>query len=86
MSRPITQGVSCEVCNMQRAPGEIHSRESRLLKGTRLLICNKCDVAKKEPRGFIIIVAQTRGADAVADYIKNERYVGKPITAKEITK
>jgi hypothetical protein len=86
MSRPITQGVSCEVCNLQRAPGEIHPRESRLLKGTTLLICNKCEAGKKEPRSFIIIVARTRGFEAVADYIKFERYVGKTIEAKEIIK
>jgi hypothetical protein len=84
MSRPMTQGVSCEVCNIQRAPGEIHPRESRLLKGTTLLICNKCDARKMEPRSFVIIVARTKGMDFVLDYIKNERYVGRTIEAKEI--
>lgn len=84
MTRPITQGVSCEVCNKQRAPGEIHPRESRLLKGTTLLICSKCEAGKKEPRAFIIIVARTRGYDAVVDYIRNNRYEGRTIEAKEI--
>lgn len=86
MTRSMSQGVSCEVCNKQRVPGEIHPRESRLLKGATLLICNKCDAEKKEPRAFIIIVARTKGFPAVADYIKNHRYEGSPITAKEIVK
>lgn len=86
MTRPISQGVSCEVCNIQRAPGEIHPRESRLLKGTTLLICNKCEADKKEPRSFIIIVARTKGFAAVADYIKYNRYEGNVITAREVIK
>lgn len=86
MSKPMTQGVSCEICNKQRAPGEIHPRESRLLKGTTLLVCNKCESEKKEPRAFIIIVARTKGFPFVADYIKQNRYEGSPITAKEILK
>lgn len=85
MNRPL-QGVSCEVCNRQRAAGEISPRESRLLKGTVLLICNKCDADKKEPRSFIIIVARTKGFAAVAEYIKHQRYEGEIISAKEIIK
>lgn len=84
MSRPMTQGVSCEVCNKQRAPGEIHPRESKLLKGTTLLICNKCEADKKEPRSFIVIVARTKGFGAVSDYIKQHRYEGRVIEAKEV--
>jgi hypothetical protein len=86
MTRPMSQGVSCEVCNKQRAPGEIHPRESKLLKGTTLLICNKCETEKKEPRAFIIIVGRTRGMDVVKDYIIKHRYEGKSIEASEIMK
>lgn len=82
----ITQGVSCQVCNKQRAPGEIHPRESRLLKGTPLLICNKCDADKKEPRAFIIIVARAKGHSFVEDYLINKRYEGKPIEYTEVVK
>lgn len=85
MTRPL-QGVSCEVCNKQRAPGEITPRESKLLKGTTLLICSKCESGKKEPRSFIIIVARTKGFSAVAEYIKHHRYEGEVISAKEIVK
>lgn len=86
MTRPIIQGVSCEVCNKQRAAGEISPRESRLLKGTTLLVCNRCEAEKKEPRAFIIIVARTRGFAAVVEYIKHHRYEGQTIAAREIIK
>jgi hypothetical protein len=79
-------GVSCEVCNKQRVPGEIHPRESKLLKGTTLLICNKCDSERKEPRAFVIIAARTKGFDSVLDYIKHHRYDGPIISAREILK
>lgn len=82
----LIQGVSCEICQLQRLPGEIHARESRLLPGTKLLVCNVCEEDKKEPRSFIIIVARTSGPASVRDYIKNHRYEGKTITAKEILK
>lgn len=80
------QGVSCQVCGKQRVPGQIHPRESRLLKGTTILICNSCEASKKEPRSYIILVGRLRGLESVLDYIKNERYVGRPIEAKEILK
>lgn len=86
MTRPMTQGISCQVCNKQRAPGEIHKGESRLLKGHTLLICNKCAGEKKEPRGFIIIVARQFGLNRVRDYINNRRYEGEEITEKEVLK
>lgn len=82
----LIQGVSCEVCGIQRAPGEIHARESQLLKGTKILICSKCESEQKEPRSFVIIVARTRGMAAVRDYINNHRYEGDTITAKQILK
>lgn len=81
----MTQGVSCFVCGKQKAPGQIHRGQSKLIKTESFLICNTCDAEKKEPRAYIIIVARTRGFEKVKDYINNRRYVGDEITAKEIT-
>lgn len=79
------QGVSCVVCNKQRAPGHIHKGQSKLLpQADNFFICNQCAEQKKEPRAFIIIVARTKGFKAVAEYIKYHRYEGETITAKEI--
>jgi hypothetical protein len=82
----LVQGVSCEICHKQRIPGEIHLRQSKLIN-TKLLICNSCHEKGLEPRSFIVIVAKKHGnIQAVADYIKNHRYLGEQITAKEILK
>lgn len=80
----VIQGVSCEVCNKQRAPGDIHARESRLLKNMKLFVCSQCEVNKKEPRGFIILAAKRYGTKAVKDYLDNHRYEGEVILGKEI--
>lgn len=77
-------GVSCEVCGKQRKPGLIHARESKLLRGQKLMMCTVCESEGKEPRWLIIIVARTRGPGAVTEYIKHHRYSGDPIKAKEI--
>lgn len=87
MTRPMTQGVSCVVCGKQRAPGEIHKGQSKLLpKMENYLICNKCVAEKKEPRAFIIIVARTgdKGLAKVKDYITGRRYEGPVITGEEL--
>ncbi len=83
-----TQGVTCTVCDKQRAPGQIHQRESRVLKGAQMYICNTCEAARKEPRAFIIIVARTgeKGLDRMKEYIIHRRYEGPTITGKEILK
>lgn len=87
MTRATVNGVACQVCGKQRAAGEISPRQSRLIPSVRdLLICKTCDTAKKEPRSFIIIVAHTKGFDAVVDYIKHHRYEGAIISAKELFK
>lgn len=79
------QGVSCVVCNKQRAPGQIHKGQSKLLpQADNFFICNTCAEKKMEPRSFIIIVARTKGFAAVAEYIKHHRYEGTTISAKEI--
>ena len=80
----ITEGVSCHVCRKQRDPKNIHPRESRLLRGHMLHVCNTCEADQKEPRAFIILVAKARGLDAVKDYLKKHRYVGPTIEGKEI--
>lgn len=79
-----TTGISCEICGMQRAPGEIHPRPSRLMRGMTLLVCSKCESEKKESRPIIVLVARKKGLEFVHEYIKHHRYVGDEITAREI--
>lgn len=72
----------CQSCGAQR--NEIHARPSRLMAGMTLLLCNECIELKREPRFMIILVGRRDGHQKVLDYIKNRRYVGKEITAKEL--
>lgn len=79
------QGVSCEVCGMQRAPGAIHARPSKLIKNQKIMICNRCEVAGNEPRSFIILTILSKGlTDEIKEYIKGRRYVGKDILLEDI--
>ena len=81
-----SQGVSCQVCRVQRKPGNIHSRESKLLKGHKILVCNLCEQRGYEPRHLIILIGRKEGYKSVLEYIEGNRYVGAPITAKELLK
>jgi len=47
-------------------------------------MCTECIENKREPRYLIILVGRMEGHLKVADYIKNHRYVGEDILAKEI--
>jgi hypothetical protein len=87
MKESMQQGVSCVVCGKQRAPGQIHKGQSKLMpRVDNFLICNVCAEAGKEPRGFIIIIARTgeNGLAKVKPYIEHHRYEGPEITGREL--
>lgn len=72
----------CSSCNEQRA--ELHPKNSKLIKGIKLVLCNECIKAKREPRWLIILCARTNGPLSVVDWVTNRRYVGKEITGAEL--
>jgi hypothetical protein len=74
--------MECQSCGKQKA--ELHAKESKLWKKTKVLMCQTCINAKMEPRGFIILAGRMLGDDAIRDYIKHHRYHGAEITAKEL--
>lgn len=76
--------ASCEVCGKQRDPGLIHIRDSKIMKGQKLVKCDVCEQAGLEPRWLVIIVARTKGSKAVEDYIRHHKYVGKEIVGREL--
>ena len=82
----LNQGVSCQICSLQRNPTNIVLRESRLLKGYKMMVCRSCDARNLEPRHLIIIVGRQKGYQHVLEYIEEHRYIGEPITAKELLK
>lgn len=72
----------CTSCDKQKA--DLHAKKSRLMPGMTLYLCNDCIRGKMEPRFIIILFGRAHGAESVADYIKNHRYHGAPILAKEL--
>jgi len=76
------RGSVCTVC--QGVKHTLRPRKSKLLPNTTLLLCNGCFEGRKEPRFAIILAGRKNGIDSVSDYIRNHRYVGKDITAREL--
>lgn len=74
----------CSCCGKQKA--ELHPKKSKLMLGATWLLCPPCTKAKMEPRWSIILYGRSNGAESVADYVKNHRYVGEEISAKELIK
>lgn len=72
--------MQCTSCKKQKA--ELHLKESKLWKKTKVLMCATCIGEKKEPRSFIIL-AYRSGTD-VKEYIAKRRYCGEEITGKEL--
>lgn len=72
-----------EVCACCQKPKyRLRARRSKLLNAV-LLLCDTCYDNKYEPRPAIILVGRRDGIDAVAEYIRNHRYVGEKILAEE---
>lgn len=74
--------MRCSCCDKQR--NELHPKKSKLMRGMTLHLCNDCIKAKREPRALVIIYGRKYGAESVSDYIRNHRYIGAEITAKEL--
>lgn len=72
----------CTVCDKPKHA--LKQKKSRLLPGVPMMICQDCMDAKREPRGFVVLAAREHGLDYVANWIKPQRYVGEPITLREI--
>lgn len=72
----------CTSCDKQKA--DLHTKKSRLITSMTLYLCGDCTKAKMEPRFVIVMYGRQNGAMSVAEYIKNRRYVGPDILAKEI--
>ena len=72
----------CNCCGKQKR--DLMPKKSSLNKAMSLVLCNECSKAKREPRFLIILVGRANGAESVAEYIRNRRYCGEEITAKEL--
>lgn len=72
----------CSSCGRQH--NDLKAHKSKLLIGTTFIMCPSCRAAKMEPRFAIILAGRSNGHLAVADYVKNRRYHGDEIFAREL--
>ena len=73
----------CSVCKKQR--NTVTPKKSNLMKDVDLFLCNECLEGKREPR-YLIVLAGRSGIDmtVLRPYLRNHRYCGDEITAKEL--
>lgn len=74
--------VRCTGCN--KFGQELKRLNSKVLKGSQMFLCAECIEAKREPRGYLILAAREHGVSFVQSWIKNRRYTGEEITAREL--
>ncbi len=74
--------AECTSCGKQH--NDLRAYRSKLLVGTTFLMCPHCRAGKMEPRFAIILAGRSQGVDVVSEYVKNRRYHGRDILAKEL--
>lgn len=79
------------VCTSCRKPkASLKAKKSKALPGTQMYLCQDCLDNKREPRGFIVLAgrqALDRGENPIEElafWIKHHRYLGEPITLREL--
>ena len=73
----------CDSCKSNRA--KIGVRESTLLPGVKLFMCEVCVASGFEPRWIIVLSAASNGLNGLlTSFISKRKYIGKTITAEEI--
>lgn len=76
----MTNEIECSSCGKQRA--ELRVKNSELMPGMKLYLCNDCSKARFEPRWVIILAGRAPGGiDKVSKHISKHLYVGEEITA-----
>lgn len=56
----------------------------KLLPGNKFLVCPTCKAGGMVPRYLIILVGRSSGWESVKEYIRNEKYCGEEILAREL--
>lgn len=71
----------CTSCSQPK--NHLKPKKSKLMN-MNLYLCGECIEAKREPRFVIILHGRSEGWESIAEYIKHDRYIGEPITMKEL--
>jgi hypothetical protein len=73
---------TCSSCRKQK--NALHAKQSALLPGINIFMCQSCIDLEHEPRWTIILAGRNGGFARISEYIIAKRYTGKPILAEEI--
>lgn len=82
MTATTTEQMPCTSC--KRPKRELKRKNSKLLTGVPMYLCQSCLDGKMEPRGFVVLAAREHGLEYVSNWIKPQRYIGEPITLREV--
>lgn len=75
--------TKCSSCH--KVKHELKKKNSKALPGAIMYICADCVSKKFEPRGLIILAGREFGAEYIKFWIKPQRYLGEPITLRELS-
>jgi hypothetical protein len=74
--------MDCYSCGKQK--NTIHPKNSDIIKGVTVLMCQSCIDAGFEPRWIIILGGRKNGPASVRDFILRRKYIGAEILANEL--
>lgn len=82
MTTTTTEGMVCTSCSKPKA--QLKQKKSKVLPGVPMFLCQDCLDNKREPRGFVILAGRKYGSEHIANWIKPQKYLGEPITLREL--
>jgi hypothetical protein len=74
--------MKCQSCNKQK--NDLIVKNSSLISGMSLYMCQTCIDSKFEPRWVIILASRQQDPSVVRNYIVKRRYVGRDISGSEL--
>lgn len=84
----MSEAMICTSCKKPKAA--LKAKKSKALPGVPMYLCQECLDNRREPRGFLVLAgrqAHDRGEnpiEALSYWIKHHRYLGDPITLREL--
>lgn len=73
---------NCQCCDKQK--DSLQRSVSSLIPGVTITMCKTCLSQKHEPKFYVILAFHAGNNEAAKQFVKNNRYCGNEITAKQI--
>ena len=74
--------MNCYSCGKQK--NQLHAKDSDIIKGVTVLMCQSCIDAGYEPRWIVVLGGRQNGPDSVKNYVVKRKYFGAEISAHEL--